>query len=83
MPTKAQLAKTLKGLDEMVIDHQNEIITQLEEELYKEQIKNKKLLRNLKQLDECILLAHRGKVKQRYEEMEKPWIEEMRELPVE
>ncbi len=83
MPTKAQLAKTLKGLDEMVIDRQNEIITQLEEELYKEQIKNKKLLRNLKQLDECILLSHRGKVKQRYEEMEKPWIEEMRELPVE
>ncbi len=32
MPTKAQLAKTLKGLDEMVIDRQNEIITQLEEE---------------------------------------------------
>jgi len=34
---------------------------------------NKKLVINLKQVDDCILLAHRGKVKQRYEEMEKPW----------
>ena len=117
MPTKAQLTKTLEGMEELVkmqterIEEMKELFAkQTEIQLYmkcrimelkaqrldlpksvkawKEQTdtlyeasknrniqlrkREKMLIRNLKQVEDCILFAPRGECKKRYEEMEKP-----------